>query len=231
MIPFLERLAARSLEALPVLQPRRASRFEATVLGGVDEGSAEETLGSSPKPQDPTARIQSPDQPPAIPKAIEAAGPPPPRPRFRPEAPVPPIPAPLRGSSPRIEDVLRPTAPLLGPTGPPLSLPKALPAALPAESRTAALPGERPSREARPLLMEPARALPLLETFPISKREAAAAAAMAPPAPGEDVHISIGRIEIRALPAKAAAAPRRPQDSRPSSLDTYLQQRGGRRVP
>jgi hypothetical protein len=40
------------------------------------------------------------------------------------------------------------------------------------------------------------------------------------------VHVSIGRLEVRAAPA-GAPAPRRQEAPRPSSLDDYLRQRGG----
>ncbi|MGN6706159.1 MAG: hypothetical protein ACTHJO_08875 [Rhodanobacter sp.] len=39
------------------------------------------------------------------------------------------------------------------------------------------------------------------------------------------VHVSIGRLEVRAAPA-AAAPPRRREEAQPSSLDDYLRQRG-----
>jgi hypothetical protein len=40
------------------------------------------------------------------------------------------------------------------------------------------------------------------------------------------VHVSIGRLEVRAAPPAAPAPPRRRDGPRPSSLDDYLRQRG-----
>lgn len=42
------------------------------------------------------------------------------------------------------------------------------------------------------------------------------------------VHVSIGRLEVRAAPAPGTAAPKRQDAARPSSLDDYLRQRGGK---
>jgi hypothetical protein len=44
------------------------------------------------------------------------------------------------------------------------------------------------------------------------------------------VHVSIGRLEVRAAPA-AAAPPRRRDGPQPGSLDDYLRQRGGKASP
>jgi hypothetical protein len=44
------------------------------------------------------------------------------------------------------------------------------------------------------------------------------------------VHVSIGRLEVRAAPA-AATPPRRRDGPQPSSLDDYLRQRGGKASP
>jgi hypothetical protein len=40
------------------------------------------------------------------------------------------------------------------------------------------------------------------------------------------VHVSIGRLEVRAAPTNATA-PRHAAAARPSALDDYLRQRGG----
>lgn len=42
------------------------------------------------------------------------------------------------------------------------------------------------------------------------------------------VHVSIGRLEVRAAPTQNTAAPKRQETVRPSSLDDYLRQRGGK---
>jgi hypothetical protein len=60
-------------------------------------------------------------------------------------------------------------------------------------------------------------------------REAGTPLAQSQPEQREDIHVTIGRIEIRALPSKVAQTPRRSQESGPSLLDTYLRQRGSGR--
>ena len=42
------------------------------------------------------------------------------------------------------------------------------------------------------------------------------------------VHVSIGRLEVRAAPTQSTATPKRQETPRPSSLDEYLHQRGGK---
>ncbi|RUL78935.1 hypothetical protein [Dyella choica] len=42
------------------------------------------------------------------------------------------------------------------------------------------------------------------------------------------VHVSIGRLEVRAAPTQGTAAPKRQETGRPNSLDEYLRQRGGK---
>ncbi|MEY2159914.1 hypothetical protein [Rhodanobacter sp. FW106-PBR-LB-2-11] len=44
------------------------------------------------------------------------------------------------------------------------------------------------------------------------------------------VHVSIGRLEVRAAPP-ASAPPRRRDGPQPGSLDDYLRQRGGKASP
>ena len=52
----------------------------------------------------------------------------------------------------------------------------------------------------------------------------------APAAAEPVVHVSIGRLEVRASPAAAPAPPRRDMPA-PRSLDDYLRQRGGKGAP
>lgn len=59
-----------------------------------------------------------------------------------------------------------------------------------------------------------------------SPAPAKALAGTAPPSSEPAVHVSIGRLEVRAAPTNATA-PRAAAPSRPSALDDYLRQRGG----
>ena len=102
------------------------------------------------------------------------------------------------------------------------------PAAAAADPTTEKFLLERRIREVQPLLVEHTgheTALPNLAPSrrPDPDRPLAAAAVER----REDIHISIGRVEIRALPS-TQAAPRRSQEAAPSRLETYLQQRGRR---
>jgi hypothetical protein len=102
----------------------------------------------------------------------------------------------------------------------------------PARQETARMP---PSGGA--LLPAPAPVFVATRTTPAgSGRTVAARAAAArtegnAAATGEPaVHVSIGRLEVRAAPV-AAAPPRRRDGPQPSSLDDYLRQRGGKASP
>ena len=65
----------------------------------------------------------------------------------------------------------------------------------------------------------------------VATRAAAARAEGKVDAMGEPVvHVSIGRLEVRAAPV-AAAPPRRREGPQPGSLDDYLRQRGGKASP
>lgn len=45
------------------------------------------------------------------------------------------------------------------------------------------------------------------------------------------VHVSIGRLEVRAAPPVTGVPPLRRDGPRPGSLDDYLRQRGGKASP
>jgi hypothetical protein len=47
------------------------------------------------------------------------------------------------------------------------------------------------------------------------------------PLPAPTIHVTIGRIEVRATPAPASAPPSRPKPAPTMSLDDYLRQRNG----
>jgi hypothetical protein len=47
------------------------------------------------------------------------------------------------------------------------------------------------------------------------------------PPPAPTIHVTIGRIEVRATPAPSSALPSRPKPAPTMSLDDYLRQRNG----
>lgn len=227
MSRFLQRLAARSLEALPVLQPRRASRFEPTESSGVSE-AAVETESTPVRPPEVSVVSQAMVPPPLKAAAPEAAGPPRTRDSDTRKPLTPALPEPVRDRSPLEPPSLLEEAPLLAAPAPTLQLPIRVPAPAPEPWRSPV----GPVQPAPPLLAESAR-VPALTPPPQAQHRTTgqAPALLVPMERREDIHISIGRIEIRALPAKAAPAPRKGPADKPSPLDTYLQQRGSRRTP
>lgn len=231
MNPFLERLAARSLEAMPVLQPRRASRFETTDTSGAldpDPG-----LGAQPIAQVGVPALTA--QPPAatsVPGSPMAAGPLP----MRREGIVnlaDSLPAPLprpAADQPDREVHPEPT-PLLVPPEPSILIQRVhVPAPL-AEPRQASHLGNGPVRELQPLLVNAPQASLPAEPRPLRSRDGGAPAPSPRLERQEDIHISIGRIEIRAVAPKTDSPSKRTPPGSPSSLDTYLQRRNGRGNP
>ena len=241
MSRFLQRLAARSLGATPVLQPRRASRFEATEASGIQETTQEGTAAvPSPSPSSPA---QPPVLPASKPEPQGPIGPLPPRqnaaertleltpqPLPLPKGLLPPSPAPGQVKPFSEEEGPREKAPLLIFREPELRL-QPVPVPVPgAESRLEPLLVERRIPEVPPGLAEPSRREPRPPDLAPQRRPhgSRSPAAPLPTARPEDVHISIGRIEIRALPAAPVKAPRPSQEATPSKLDSYLLQRGRR---
>lgn len=98
----------------------------------------------------------------------------------------------------------------------------------------ASTPPKEQSREDWGVLLPPSApvfATPVAMAAPAqgleSSRSVAASAGLPRGGGGETtVHVSIGRIEVRAAPAAVTAATPRRQDARPSSLDEYLRERG-----
>ncbi len=229
MNPFLQRLAARSLEALPVLQPRRASRFEATEPSGGPEVIAETESSPAARTTAASVAFQEMALPAPKPASLEAAGPPPPRrDSDRTKPLIFSLPEPAQKTPASGDVVPRGHAPLLAaPESSILLQPVRVPGPAPESWK----PLAEPIREVQPLLVESSRTL-MLADLPQQQRPGG----LAPTLPSstehrEDIHISIGRIEIRAIPSKVAQEPRRIQEGAPSTLDTYLQQRGSRRTP
>jgi hypothetical protein len=120
-----------------------------------------------------------------------------------PQPPGVPVP---RGPEP-VPDLPVPPAGAVGPAGPGASLGSPVPA--PRRARPA--PPAGPELRPRPAGPDPA------------------AAAGKPAAPEPVIHVSIGRIEVRAVPAESRTAAR-PEQPQPMSLDEYLERRnqGGR---
>ncbi|GLH74131.1 hypothetical protein GETHLI_26330 [Geothrix limicola] len=231
MTPFLERLAARSLGAMPVLQPRRASRFEATDTSGAPEVVAETESSSPVRAAEAPAPSQVFVPATATSRAPEAAGPPPPRREPSQDLGTPAKPALTHEVfTPEIERP-REKAPLLAAPEPVFRLHEVQVPASPASLPPSPLLPFSQAREAQPLLAASPHHPAFAEPLPAQRREPKAA--LPPPSPErrEDIHISIGRIEIRALPTKAPQAPRRTAESPASTLDAYLQQRSHRRTP
>jgi hypothetical protein len=213
---------------MPVLQPRRASRFEASEAPGATEVLAEtEASPTTPRPDPPAlprerTGTRAPSGPPVV------AGPPLPsapgqQPSTSTEPPAKPEPSPLDGG------LLQEFTPLLVSPEPAILFQTVQVAAPATEPPPQPSRADGPFREAATLRVDGPQPRLLPEPPPARPREAGAPSARSQPEHREDIHISIGRIEIRALPAKAAPASRQPQASGPSTLDTYLQQRGGRR--
>jgi len=224
---FIQRLAARSLGALPVLTPRRASRYEAAAASALPEERAEiapPPLAAPPQPLPPPA-------PPTASEAVPAARE---QPRVKAREPMP---------TPATVVVIRQT--LEGLPGPEILVPAPPQAPLPAVAaqggrEVAAQPGEtivlereavverllleRNIHEVRSLLVPPGVREPVLA--PTRRPGGAQPLPPSQAAPREEVHITIGRVEIRGLPPQAAQP--RPREAAPSKLDGYLQQRGRR---
>jgi hypothetical protein len=222
---FLQRLAARSLSALPVLEPRRAARFEPAAAPVAPE---------TPMLAGPASTSQSPEPGLVVPSHAATAqdeAPKPTAPGPRPNPSLAPAVSRASAKSPAAEAapvvvIHHHEAPLL--VAEPI-LPTHETSASPAP---VAAPRPAPplleSRPAPQLLARLPQAPPAVRQGP----RGSAAGPLAATLPGrEDIHISIGRIEIKATPAAGGAPKARPAvNGAPSGLDTYLQQRG-RRTP
>jgi len=246
MSDFLDRLAARAIGSETALAPRLPSLFEplqrAPIMPLPDQGEAplhrREAAPAAPQPPAiaasprAPAHAREPGEPPAATRvasrepqhaapsaARTAAVAPrePVRPLSRAVPPVrtgvaepvgkPPAPehpaalhAPIPPQPSRMVPARKEAVPMPAPTG----------VLLPAPAPVFAASGAAPTRPERSVAARAAAAQ--------SGRGAASATEPV-------VHVSIGRLEVRAAPATAAPAQRR-EGPRPSSLDDYLRQRG-----
>lgn len=229
MNPFFERLAARSLGALPVLQPRRAARFEAMDASRAVEMVTESEISPTARQTDPPVSAQTPTREATASGTPEAARPLPLRsvPSLTPTAHAEPLPR--HETSSREVRMAQEETPLLVSPEPailvqsiPVMPPKVEPPLRPSRD-------EGPFQEVRSLLVEAPHPLVLPEPPSRRPRETGMPLTQSQPEQREDIHVTIGRIEIRALPSKVAQTPRRTPESAPSMLDTYLRQRGSGR--
>lgn len=79
-----------------------------------------------------------------------------------------------------------------------------------------------PAHEVHRIIVEPRTAMHRAARDPLH-------AEVATPSSEPVVNVTIGRIEVRAVPAQSGPSRQRPQGPKPMSLDDYLQRRGGGR--
>ena len=233
MNDFLTRLAQRSMGAAPLIAPRLPSLFapgEESPASNVADTSAvtdaarNSTLASPPLQSRPAER------------ADRASGEPraslyPPRRPPVPDAAMAPAPAArIDDAPPRVESTLIPlveTAPANTQATPPL-LTHGTPRAA-ASLELSMAPRKQDTPAAAPqqwLPLLPQRRAESAASFPALADSAVGADTGTPPAP--TVHITIGRVEVRANIATPSAAPRPRTASKPTlSLGDYLKRGRG----
>lgn len=250
MSDFLDRLAARVIGSEPAVAPRLRSLFEAPrqvpimpdvgqdeapaqhrgVPSGVVAAAAALPASAIPPatpPESERSRI-APAERLVVPTTPAAASS-----RSRHEASLPALAAPRQ--SPVIERPAAATQARQPQADPPAPVqPRQTRVAPDRQQATPPLAGgslrpsstpvfstQAPAASAPPARAAHAATRPRLATRADSQREAA---------PDPVVHVSIGRLEVRAA-AAPVAAPRRRDAPRPSSLDDYLRQRGDKVAP
>jgi hypothetical protein len=234
---FFDRVTTRALGGESMLSPRLPSLFEpqrGLPTGWPDEGGekAAPTARQAVSTEQPAVTLRSVPASPTmvtmreiakIPSAMQPEQPSAVRHNFDKE---PPVAAPIMRSNLKVPEVSQLSSSRPAPA--PLEQ-KARPARVQRELLLEALPAtERRTVHDEGSLLTPTpsvfrtRPATAHARFPVAQ----AGQAMQPAAAHEPaVHVSIGRLEIRATPAPAKAAPR--QDApRSSPLDDYLRQRG-----
>ncbi|WP_447736818.1 hypothetical protein [Rhodanobacter soli] len=247
MSDFLDRLAARAIGSETTLAPRLPSLFEplqrAPIMPPADVGEAPPDRRDAvpamravpveaPTSATPASTSARPAAAPVMPIERVAAGPASAATSAARHASAPPIVG-ERAATPAVD---RPAAPSV-------SVRPAMPASpLPVQPRQARVAPDRQQTARTPapngvLLPAPAPvfaatlAAPARSGRTVAARAAAARTEGKADAAGEPVvHVSIGRLEVRAAPA-AAAPPRRRDGPQPGSLDDYLRQRAGKASP
>lgn len=252
MSDFLDRLAARAIGGEATLAPRLPSLFEPSahtpILPTVQEDTTVTTRHASPPANDKLPAVE-PLRPPhaTSPRPMDAARP------ASTEPPLTRMPAPVDASVP---DRAAPATARAAPLAPSLSAPVATTTRAPppepasTEPATPSLVQPRQTRTAPPrieaapapigsLLSPPAPVFAIPRVAPARegadhaaavRLRAASAVNRAVAASEPVVHVSIGRLEVRATPA-ASTPTRRRDEPRPASLDDYLRQRGGKAPP
>ena len=243
MSDFIDRLAARAIGGDTSLAPRLPSLFEPLArapMPSPDEGEAPARARDAGPAVPPASGIATPPRSP--PHACESM-----EPRAAGVAPVerPVLPPPTRATAAAPREPMPPSPYVASPARAIAADLAGTPAApeRPAATRSLALPRlsrvvpARREAASTPapngaLLPAPAPVFAATGGAPtrpgriaaarnvVSHAENRAAAAAEPV-----VHVSIGRLEVRAAPV-AAAPPRRREGPQPSSLDDYLRQRG-----
>lgn len=224
---FLARLIERHLgdvpAPFPILEPRLPSRFEPAAPTAATAWVGEWDVEA---PRDPAPRIS------ATPPSARVA----PQPRERGELPdgamqrsgVMPtalgtVSAPLHAAASRAAPAGAPR--VLSPVidGQPAAPARPSTASAVPDAPASVAPDERratgPSRAAPPSLRPPAPASRVIR----AERERAGTRG------GPTIHVTIGRVDVRAVVAPVAAPPRPTAPAETSSLEDYLRGRGGRR--
>jgi hypothetical protein len=248
MSDFLDRLAARAIGGEAALAPRLPSLFEPLQRAPIMPPADVDEAPPDRRDAAPAMRAVPVEAPtsatPASTSARPAAAPVMPIERVAAAGPASPAASAARHASAPLNVSERATTSAVDrPAAPSVSVRPAMPASpLPVQPRQARVAPDRQETVRTPasngvLLPAPAPvfavslAAPARSGRTVAARAAAARTEGKADAAGEPVvHVSIGRLEVRAAPA-AAAPPRRRDGPQPSSLDDYLRQRGGKASP
>jgi hypothetical protein len=251
---FFESVAARTRGEAPAVRPRLPSRFEKA--GPEPQEFNLETIAEFPAPREPVApREAEPSHPPSPTIARGDSSPPPAAispqaPRL--DAPAPPSSMAVSQAEPARAEA-RPQAPAVpqaerlaarpleatgvAPPAPPLRIDAPSPIVDPIAGSDAPKPEARPTTTAKlftpapteaPLALATARPAPDKPAQPAPRTGAERRAATLLPEE-TTVHVSIGRIEVRAAQPSPESKRREPPRSPVMSLEDYLQSRRGRR--
>ena len=251
---FFESVAARTRGEAPAVRPRLPSRFEKA--GPEPQEFNLETIAESPAPREPVApRGAEPSHPPRPTIARGDSSPPPAAispqaPRL--DAPAPPSSMAVSQAEPARAEA-RPQVPAVpqaerlaarpleatgvAPPAPPLRIDAPSSVVDPIAGSDAPKPEARPTTTAKlftpapteaPLALATARPAPDKPAQPAPRTGAERRAATLLPEE-TTVHVSIGRIEVRAAQPSPESKRREPPRSPVMSLEDYLQSRRGRR--
>lgn len=242
MSDFLDRVAARAGDGAKALAPRLPSLFEP--LQRAPLMAVAETTEAAPEPRRANTHSETAEQradPPAPrPRTAATAEPSQASPSLRAADPSPAVSSTkqpqatpafektvvaTRQSEPAPAAALRPSPRVMpAPPPPPSIAPRELRRAPEPSFTAAAMPTTGSLLPpASPVFATPPMAASARAAAGVARRASATSPAAAAPEPV--VHVSIGRIEVRAAPTPTAPARRR-DGPQPASLDDYLRQRG-----